>query len=180
MLQALGDRAGEASTWHQLATIDLREGDYASSREKCARALQMRQALGDRAGEASTWHQLATIDLNEGDYVSAREKCARALRIKQAIGDRAGEAAALYQLGFVALKMGRGDTGARLVAICWLIGQSIGHEDTEGDFRALSGLCSELGYDQAQFDAMLAEAVAAYEADGGRELIERAFADGEP
>ena len=30
------DRAGEAATWHQLATIDLNEGDYPAAREKFA------------------------------------------------------------------------------------------------------------------------------------------------
>ncbi len=43
--------------------------------------------------------------------------------------------------------------------------------------RNLTGLCSQLGYDQAQFDAMMGEAGAAYQTDRGRDLIERAFAD---
>jgi tetratricopeptide (TPR) repeat protein len=175
--QTIGDRAGEAATWHQLATIDLREGDYASAREKFARSLQIKQTIGDRAGEAGTWHQLATIDLNEGDYASAREKFARALQMRQTIGDRYGEAATFFQIGSLAHQTGRGDLGVRLVAICWLIDRAIGHGDTESDFRNLSALCSQLGYDQAQFEAMLAEAAEGYRADRGRALVEQAFAD---
>ncbi len=167
----------KAATWHQLATIDLNEGDYQAAREKFARSLEIEQSIGDRAGEAATWHNLATIDLNEGDYKAAREKFARALQMRQSIGDRYGEAATFYQLGIMAHETGHGHVAARLVAICCLIDQAIGHGDTESDFRTLSGLCSQLGYDQAQFDAMLAEAAAAYQADRGRELIERAFAD---
>ena len=29
--RAIGNRAGEATAWHQLATIDLSQGDYASA-----------------------------------------------------------------------------------------------------------------------------------------------------
>ena len=88
--QAIGDRAGEAATWHQLATIDLKQGDYAAAREKFATSLQIKQAIGDRAGEAATWHQLATIDVEQGDYAAAREQLPRS--DKQAIGDRAARA----------------------------------------------------------------------------------------
>ena len=35
--QQIGDRAGEASTWHNLATIDLKKGDYDAAREKLRR-----------------------------------------------------------------------------------------------------------------------------------------------
>ena len=104
--QALGDRAGEAATWHSLATIDLREGNYAAAREKFGKALAMRQAIGDRAGEAATWHQLATIDLREGNYAAARENLGKALAMRQAIGDRAGEAATWHQLATIDLNEG--------------------------------------------------------------------------
>jgi tetratricopeptide (TPR) repeat protein len=175
--QVIGDRPGEAATLHQLASIDLREGDYAAAREKFSRSLQINQAIGDRAGEAATLHNLASIDLNERDYAAAWEKFAKALKINQAIGDRAGEAATFFQIGFLATKMGFGDIGVRLVAICWLIDRDIGHGDADSDFRALSGVYRRLGYDEAQFDAMLNEAAGVYRADRGRTLIEKAFAD---
>ena len=55
MRQQIGDRAGEAATWHQLATIDLDQGDYDAAREKFLKSLEIRQQIGDRAGEAATW-----------------------------------------------------------------------------------------------------------------------------
>jgi tetratricopeptide (TPR) repeat protein len=106
MGQAVGDRRGEADAWHQLATIDLREGSYAAARDKFGKALAMRQALGDRAGEADAWHSLATIDLREGSYAAARDKFSRSLEIEQALGDRAGEAATWHQLATIDLKEG--------------------------------------------------------------------------
>ena len=173
--QQSGDRAGEATTWHQLATIDLNVGDYTAAREKFIKALAMRQQSGDRAGEAATWHQLATIDLNVGDYTAAREKFIKALTMRQQIGDRAGEAATFYQLGFVAAALGRLAEGMRLVAVCYLIDQSIGHGDTKSDFQTLSQMAGQLGYTQEQFDAMLQEVSKAYKADRGWGLIEAAF-----
>ncbi|HWE37581.1 MAG TPA: tetratricopeptide repeat protein [Isosphaeraceae bacterium] len=173
MRQAIGDRAGEAATWHQLATIDVHRGDYGAAAEKFDRSLEIMRAIGDRAGEAATWHQLASIDLNRGDYGAAAEKFATALARRQAIGDRAGEAATLYQLGLLARARGQGENGVRLVATCWLIDQAIGHGDAESDLRNLSAFCQELGYDQARYDTMMAEVVAAYQADRCRSLVEQ-------
>jgi tetratricopeptide (TPR) repeat protein len=175
--QAIGDRAGEAATWLQLASIDVDEGDYAAAREKCAKSLQTRQAIGDRADEAATWHNLASIDLNEGDYAAACEKFAKSLQIIQAIGDRAGEAATFIHLGVLAHQRGNRHLAARLVGICWLIDQDIGHADTERDFRNLAAICSQLGYDQAQFDAAIAEVGRAYLEDRGRSLVDQAIVD---
>jgi tetratricopeptide (TPR) repeat protein len=60
--QSLGDdRVGEAATWHNLATIDLNEGDYPAARQKFTRWLEITQAIGDRAGEAATFFQLGFL-----------------------------------------------------------------------------------------------------------------------
>ncbi len=45
----IGDRAGEAATWHQLATIDFEQGDYKRRREKFEKAMEIRQQIGDRS-----------------------------------------------------------------------------------------------------------------------------------
>jgi tetratricopeptide (TPR) repeat protein len=108
--QVIGDRAGEAATWHQLATIDLNEGNYGAAREKFGKSLAIKQAIGDRAGEAATWHNLASIDMNEGNYGAAREKFGKALAMLQAIGDRAGEAGTWHQLA--SIDMYEGNYGA--------------------------------------------------------------------
>lgn len=156
--------------------MDVHEGNYGPARDKFEKSFAMGQASGDRAGEALTWHPLATIDLHEVQYGPARAKFEKSLAIKQAIGDRYEEAATFYQLGFLADKRGRGEAGARLVTLCWMIDRQIGHGDAESDFRNLQTLCRNLGYDQARFDEMLAEAAAGYEADRGWGLIADAFA----
>jgi tetratricopeptide (TPR) repeat protein len=110
-----------------------------------------------------------------GDYQAARDKFQTSLKIFQQIGDRAGEAATFYQLGFVAAQSGRLVEGTRLVALCFLIDQAIGHGDAKSDFQQLSKLTAQLNYTQEQVDAMLREVREAYEADQGAGQIQAAF-----
>ena len=175
MRQQIGDRAGEAATWHQLATIDLKVGEYDSAREKFQKALTMRQQIGDRAGEAVTLHQLATIDVNVGDYDSAREKFQKSLEINQQIGNRAIEAVTLSQLGFMAYQSGRVVEGIRLVALYFIISNSIGHTHAKTASNMLTQMAAQLSYTQEQLQAMLGEVIEAYKADRGRGLVEAAF-----
>jgi tetratricopeptide (TPR) repeat protein len=175
MNQQIGDRAGEAGTLHQLATIDLYEGNYQEAREKFIKVLEMRQQIGDRAGEAKTLHQLATIDVNEGNYKDACKKSFKALEIKQQIDDRAGEARTFYQIGVAAFNSEQLVEGTRLIALCFLIDQSIGHGNTQSDLQTLSQMATQLNYTQEQFDAMLKEVVQEYQKDRGWGLICAAF-----
>ncbi|MFO1484993.1 MAG: CHAT domain-containing protein [Verrucomicrobiaceae bacterium] len=173
--EAIGDRAGEAATWHQLATIDLNEGNYAAAREKFGRSLEMRQAIGDRAGEAATWHQLASIDVNEGNYAAAREKFGRSLEMRQAIGDRAGEAATLAQISFVAWENGRHETGARLQAVACLLLKAIGAAEQKVTWENVTGMASDLELDQEGFNALLQDAMTAYQQDRATGLVRQAL-----
>jgi tetratricopeptide (TPR) repeat protein len=129
--QAIGDRAGEATDWHNLAEIDLKERNYSAAREKSNRSLQIRQTVGDRAGEAAKCHQLAVIDMYERQYSSARKKLGKALQIRQEIGDRAGEASTWRNLGLLAWETGRRRQSIPLMVISLAILFSIGSGDTQ-------------------------------------------------
>lgn len=180
LLEEVREEARDASAWHDLATIDLKQGDYAAAREKFATSLQIKQAIGDRAGESATWHQLATIDLEQGDYAGARQKFARAMEIRKAIGDRAGEANTWYQLGYVAYASGRGNDAVRLTAVALLISNAIGNNDAKTIAENFATLCGMLGIDQAQRRAILEEAALDYQKDRGQGLVERAFGGDDP
>jgi ATP/maltotriose-dependent transcriptional regulator MalT len=95
--------------------------------------------------------------------------------MRQEMGNRMGEAATFYQLGILAGKNGKLAEGLQLVAICYLIELSIGHGDTDNDFRTLSEMASKLGYSEQQFDAMLREVAVSYERDQGQSLLDAAF-----
>jgi len=125
-------------------------------------------------------YNLASTDLEEGDYRAAQEKFHAVMEISWAIGERIVHARTFFQLGSIVLMLGRAHLAVRLLAVCWLIDRTIGNVHAERVSRNLSALCSSLGYDQAQFDAVMAEVSAAYALDQGRGLIERAFAEAEP
>jgi hypothetical protein len=72
--------------------------------------------------------------------------------------------------------MDQNEVAARLTASSLLIVQANGLGDTEHIAENLEAICGQLDYDQSQFDAMLAEAAAAYQSDRGRDLIDQAFA----
>ncbi len=173
---AIGDRAFEAATWQQLATIDSSQGDYQAAREKFESAMHISRDIGNRSAEAAAWHNLATIDLNQGDYQAARDKFESATQISRDIGERPTEAATWNQLGIVAYETGRAEVAVQFIAIAFHIGNEIGNSDGRTIARNIDQLCSDLGLNQTQVDAILKDAITNYQEDGGRGLIERAFA----
>ena len=175
IMQRIGDRAGEAATWHQLATIDFKKGDYDAARKKFEKAMEIMQTIGDRVGEAGTWHQLAMIDQNKGDYEAARGNFGKAMKIWQQIGDRAGEAATFYQLGIIAWQQGRDQGALRLIALGHMIFANIGHSDAKMSFENLSAAASQLSFSQEQLDALQEEVAETYKKDRGQSLIDAAF-----
>jgi tetratricopeptide (TPR) repeat protein len=127
----LGDQMGEGATWHQLASIDLKQGNYAAAREKFRKSLVIRQTIGNRAGEVSTWHQLATIDVNEGNYAAAREKFEKSLVMRQATGDRTGEATTRNNLATIDVHEGNYAAARENLGKSLEIEQAIGDRATE-------------------------------------------------
>jgi tetratricopeptide (TPR) repeat protein len=171
----IGDRAGEAQTWHNLASIDMRMGKYEAARISFKNAMKIRQQIGDKAGEATTWHQLATIDLNKGDYEAARDKFEKSMKIKQQIGDRAGEASTFHQLGSLSWNRGNIQEGLRLIALSYLINDSIGHDNAQLALDNLSVMASDLKYSEESFKAMLKDVTESYAKDRGQSLLTAAF-----
>jgi len=155
--------------------VDIYQQNYGAAREKYQKAMDIWQKMGNRGGEAATWHGLATIDVEQEDYAAAREKFQKAMNILEEIGDRYGQGATWYQLGILAEKLGRLAEGARLVALCFLIDQSIGHGDVEKDLRNLAGMAVKLGYTPEQLQALLREVAQAYQKDRGQGLLAAAF-----
>ena len=131
LLEEIPEQARDASAWHQLATIDLNQGDHAAAREKFTTAMEIWKAMGDRTGEAATWNQLATIDFNQGDHAAAREKLATAMEIWKAIGDRAGEANTWHNLATIDARQGEYAAAREKFATSLQIKPAIGNRTFE-------------------------------------------------
>ncbi len=172
----IDDRPGQANTLHQIATIHLKQENYDRAKKIFRESLTIKLELGDLAGQADTLHQMASIHLNQDKHDLAAPLFQDALRINQQIRNLTGEAGQLYQLGVIAMQQEH-PSAAQLIALSWQILNAIGHHNAQIAFATLGQVCNALGYDQDQFDAMLAEAQAAYTADRGWGLIRRIFGD---
>ncbi|RME37220.1 MAG: tetratricopeptide repeat protein, partial [Thermoflexia bacterium] len=76
--EQLGDRAGVASTLHQLGNLAYLQGDYPEARRLYEESLRIKEQLGDRAGVAITTAQLALLEEAEGHLPRALELITRA------------------------------------------------------------------------------------------------------
>jgi len=86
MLENIPEDERDGTTWHQLATIDLNEANYAAARVNFAKSLVMRQAIGDKAGEAATWHQLGLVAWETDRPIDAVQLVAISILLLNATG----------------------------------------------------------------------------------------------
>jgi tetratricopeptide (TPR) repeat protein len=174
----IGYREGEAASLFNLATIDLRESEFDEAKKKFLKSLGIYQERGDLVGEALVLYSLATIDSREGRHDKAKESFLKTLEISQRMGDKSGEAASLHQLGFIAYEQRKQKEGVSLVALSYLIANSIGIAEAKTTRKNLSGMANDLGYSQEQFDVLLKEVAESYQEDKGMALLKAAFEKG--
>jgi len=124
--QQLGDRAGVATSLHNLGNVAYLQGDYPEARRLYQESLAIKQQLGDRAGVAKTLHQLGLLAQATGDYPEARRLYQESLAIAQQLGDRAGVAQTLHQLGMLAQDTGDYAEARRLYQESLAIKQQLG------------------------------------------------------
>lgn len=169
--------AKDAARLHREGSAELAAGNLAAAREKFRAAINRRQALGDRGREAAAWYQLASIASREGDSRAAGEGFRRTLELAHAVGDRDVEAAALHQVGVIAWKKGKRSTGLLLVAVGFGILPSQASGDEEKAMTYLAHMAASMGYGLDKLQTLLSEAVAEYDHDGGRSLVDDALSD---
>jgi hypothetical protein len=61
MERLIGDEKGMATTWHNMASIDLDRGEYRAGAEKLLKSLAINQRLGEKASEAMNLTQLGLV-----------------------------------------------------------------------------------------------------------------------
>jgi tetratricopeptide (TPR) repeat protein len=100
--EALGDKAGVASSLHQLGMLQQAQGNYAEAVGLYEQSRQVLEALGDKVGVASSLHQLGNVQYLQGNYAEAVGLYEQSLKLKEALGDKAGVARSFGQLGQLA------------------------------------------------------------------------------
>jgi CHAT domain-containing protein/Tfp pilus assembly protein PilF len=100
-MQAVGNRAGEATALNNIAFVYDALGYKQKALEYYKKSLPIRQAVGDQSGEATTLNNIGGVYSDLGQKLKAMEYYRKSLVIMQVVGSRSGEAAALNNIGSV-------------------------------------------------------------------------------
>jgi predicted ATPase/class 3 adenylate cyclase len=100
--RALGDRAGIATSLHNLSRVKFYQGDHDSAVGLCEESLALRRALADRRGVAMSLNTLGVIARNRGDQQAARALYEESLGLFRELGDKWGIGLLLNNLARVA------------------------------------------------------------------------------
>jgi len=84
--EALGDRAGLATTYNNIGLIYKARGEYEAALGWYEKSVALKEALGDRAGLATTLHNMGYIAVAQGDLGRARALFTRSRDLYAQIG----------------------------------------------------------------------------------------------
>jgi tetratricopeptide (TPR) repeat protein len=171
-----GNRHGVAVSLTVLAQLESMEGNYTEARALATEVLEIGRELGDRDSIGETLLLLAYIDFHEGRYAESLERATQSLKINREIGDRRGKANVLGLLSDVAGKLKLPHEAFNLTALGFRILHHIGADDAQSAWNCLGSLVAEQEYTEAQFDKLFRQVSAAYQANGGEELIDKSLA----
>jgi tetratricopeptide (TPR) repeat protein len=96
----------EASSCMSLASLQVKEGDYAGARANFSRAEELCRASEDLRGQASALHALASVDMAQGNNDAARQELLQVIDLQRRAGDLRGETATLQNLAALDLRQG--------------------------------------------------------------------------
>ena len=159
--QSLGDRAGEANVNWGTGIQRYFDHENAAAVPAFEAALALYRQVGDRTQEAWSLHQLGLARLKLGEIDVARGQLADGLRLFTEAGDIAGVTLGLRDLASVAAADGDLPREARLSGLARRIQASSG--------TGLAGVVEtefEVGTRPSSADALSAEDLARYEAEG--------------
>lgn len=88
ILAELGNRGGEAETWHRLGLARSALGEAADAARSFERALGLFRGVADPAGEATALQEIARIELARGDPEAARARLETALALIESLRSR--------------------------------------------------------------------------------------------
>jgi predicted ATPase/class 3 adenylate cyclase len=136
--RALGDRAGIATSLHNLSRVRFYQGDHESAVALCEESLALRRALADKRGVAMSLNTLGVIARNRGDQGTARALLEESLGLFRELGDRWGIGLLLNNLARVARDLNDWSWTAALCAESLALFREVG--DRHGLAWVLSNL----------------------------------------
>ncbi|TPW00459.1 MAG: hypothetical protein USCAAHI_00086 [Beijerinckiaceae bacterium] len=143
--EALGNRPGLASSYHQLGMVAQDRGGLPAAESWYCKSLEINEAFGNRPVLAATYRQLGMMAEERGDLAAAEGWYRKSLEIKEALDDRPGLAMSYGQLGLLA--EAGGDLAAALdwTVRCAALFPELPHPATGPGPHHLARLTASLG-----------------------------------
>ncbi len=119
----VGDRSGEAITFHNIGRVYHDLGDKPKALSYYEQALPLWKQVGDRSGEATTLNDIGRVYDDLGDKPKALSYYEQALPLWKQVGNRSSEGITLANLAMLLAKLGQplqSIARYREAAICYL------------------------------------------------------------
>ena len=137
--EELGNEAGMAGAYNNLAIIARRRDDYAVAQNLLEKALEINKALGNKHWQAINLNNLSNVVHDQGDYSGARSLQEESLSNFTSLADDWGTAMSLNDLGKIVFDQGD-YAGARA-----LYERSMALQEKLGDRRGIASVLVSLG-----------------------------------
>ncbi|PYQ67852.1 MAG: hypothetical protein DMF53_01050 [Acidobacteria bacterium] len=173
----MGNRAGMASSYHQLDRVAQDRGDYEQALDWYKKSLMIKEELGNRAGMASSYHQIGRLAEIRSDYEQALDWYKKSLLIEEELGNRAGMARTISQLGALWTQREHPEEAVPLNLRSLSIRLQIGSPDIRIDLDWLNRQRELLG--EERFGEILREHLSEEDSRAVLEMMERASSTGE-
>jgi DNA-binding SARP family transcriptional activator/Flp pilus assembly protein TadD len=136
----LGDPAGQAHVYRDLAVADVRTGRFDAAGTHLRRAVELFEMLDQPRHLACTYCALSWMSDQEGDHQAALEYAQHGLDLFRRSGDLAGQARALNNIGWSHAQLGRYRAA---VDHC---GRALALQERLGDWECLGYTWDSLGF----------------------------------
>jgi tetratricopeptide (TPR) repeat protein len=133
-----GDRNGEATALHNIASAVSEQGDNAAAMKLQEQALAVCRAIGNKRCMSDALNSIGVIHKDKANFVAAQRAYEQSLVLRRDIGDRGGEAVGLNNIGVLLYQQGKLEEARKMYQQALEISREIGEK--RGIVRALTNL----------------------------------------
>ena len=162
----LGDKAGIATSLHNLGWVAYYQGEYAAAYALCQESLGLRRELGDKRGIAFELGSMGRTAHRQGDYRRATALLEEALALCQDMGVKQLFAWASTLLADVAHDQGNDERATALLEESLTLFRDIGHQDGPALTLSVLGTVAHAQGDNERATALLEESLGLWTAIG--------------
>lgn len=171
MRREIGDRAGEAGSRCNVATLDQYEGRMDDARAQFERSLAIFEELDETNGMEVALGCLSSVCQAQGDTVAARSYLDRAIALNRKKGNKVAEAISLNTLGCALNEAGQRAEARAAFEEALAINRSLGNEWQIAVNLINLGIASRREGDLDSTESALAEAIGILQRVGDRRIM---------